>query len=177
MTNNPARLSSSARSKLPPPLLLLDDGGGTGAAAATLMVTDSFAAPPGPVQDNTYSSEPTLDGVTICAPAVLTLPFQSPAAEQSVAFVDDHDNATLSPSVMLVVLAESTAVGPGTAATVTVTEPSTVPATPLHDKEKVLGPVASGVTVCTPNVAMVPLQAPLATQLVALLDDQVTIEL
>ncbi len=36
-------------------------------------------------------------------------------------------------------------------------------------------PVAVGVTVCEPLVASVPVQLPLAVQLVALLDDQVSV--
>ncbi len=66
--------------------------------------------------------------------------------------------------------------GIGTAALMT-TELVAVPPAPLHDKAKVFGPVAAGVTVCIPDVARLPLQAPLATQLVALLEDQVKVEL
>ena len=84
----------------------------------------------------------------------------------------------LDPLLMLVGLALKLTVGAGVAAafTVTVADCWVVPPAPVQESCK-FGLVVSAAVLLVPLVATVPLQAPEAVQVVALVDDQVSVEL
>jgi hypothetical protein len=95
---------------------------------------------------------------------------------QLVALADDQVRVELSPAGMDNGFAVRVSVGAGGADTVTVTFLETLPPSPTQSSVKVVvapsGPVDS-----EPLPGLLPLQPPLAVQLVALADDQVRVEL
>lgn len=106
-----------------------------------------------------------------CDPANALVPVQAPFARQLVARVTVHDNVELLPDATVVGDAANAMIGAGV--TVTVLDTFVVPPVPLQLSEYVLA-VVMGPTVCDPDLAFVPVHAPLAVQLDALVDDHVS---
>jgi hypothetical protein len=98
-------------------------------------------------------------------------PLHAPLAVQLAALVDDHVSVLAAPLAILVGLA--TSVTDGLGINTTVTELETTPAAPVQAKVYVLDDVNAPVD-CEPAVDLAPLHAPLAVQLVALVDDHVS---
>ena len=105
------------------------------------------------------------------------VPVQPPEAVQDVAFDEFHVSTLCCPELMVAGLALSVSVGAGTGVTVIVTlRVGLLPPAPVHWRLYV--PVAVRlVRFCEPEVGREPVHAPEAVQLVALVDDQVSIEL
>jgi hypothetical protein len=102
------------------------------------------------------------------------VPDQPPDAAQDVALVDDQVNVELPPLTTLVGLALNDTLGGG-ADTETVTDCAALPPGPVHVNPKLVLAVSSAVA-WEPLAARVPLHPPEATQEVALLEDQVRID-
>jgi hypothetical protein len=109
-----------------------------------------------------------------CEPLVARAPDQPPDAAQEVALVEDQVSVDEPPLAMLVGLALKLTLGVG-ADTETVTDCAAVPPAPVQVNVKLVAAVRSAVA-WEPLVAMLPLQPPEATQEVALLEDQVSVE-
>jgi hypothetical protein len=138
---------------------------------STVTVVDCAAVPPAPVQlsVNVLSVVSELLGAV---PDVALLPLHAPLAVQLVAFVDDHVSVLSLPLTKLLGLALSVTVGNGS--TVTVVDCAAVPPLPVQLSVNVPSVVSAPVE-ADPEVALLPAHAPLAVQLVALADDQVTV--
>jgi hypothetical protein len=108
-------------------------------------------------------------------PFVALLPDQLPDAEHAVALVDDQFSTALAPLLIELGLALKVTVGAG-AVTVTVADCAAVPPVPEHVRVKVELAVSTPVD-CEPLIPLVPDQAPEAVQDVALVADQLTVEL
>lgn len=142
----------------------------------TVTVTDLETSPPAPEQ----ASEKVL--VTESAPVdvepdVALLPDHAPEAVHKVAFVELHVNVAEPPLGTVVGLAASVSVGAGGAAsTTTVTDRVAVPPGPVQDKVKVLVTVKASLD-CDPAVVLLPDHAPEAAHELALVDDQVSVDM
>lgn len=131
--------------------------------------------PPGPVHVSVNAV--VTDRVPLIAePLVPAAPVQPPLAAQEAALVDDQVRVELAPAAMLVGLAESDTVGAGGDVTVTTTVFDPVPPGPVHVSVKA-AVAGKAPVVAEPLVGRAPLQPPLAVQEVALVDDQVSVEL
>ena len=143
-------------------------------SALTLTVVESEAVPPAPVQTSVKVLVTVIDCV-VWLPDVGLDPLHAPEAVQDVAFVDDQDNPLVAPEATEAGFALRVTVGAGVAlVTVTVTDFAALPALPVQVKVNVLDVVMAG-RVSTPAVARLPLQAPDALQLVALVEDQLMV--
>jgi hypothetical protein len=107
-------------------------------------------------------------------PLVAIEPLQPPDAVQAVAWVEDQLNVELPPLATLAALALSETLG-GAADTVTVADCDAEPPVPLQVRVKLVFAVSDAVA-CEPLVALVPLQPPDAVHEVALVADQVKVE-
>lgn len=112
----------------------------------------------------------------ISEPLVGLVPFQPPLDVQEVALMDDQVRVELAPATMLVGLAESDTLGAGGAVTATVTVVDPVPLGPVHVSVK-LAVANRGNVASEPLAVRSPLQPPIATHALALVDDQVSVEL
>lgn len=108
-------------------------------------------------------------------PLVALVPLQPPEALQLVALVADHVRADVAPLLMVLGLADSVTVG-AAAVTDTVLDCEAVPPAPVQVMPKVALAESAPVD-WEPLTALVPDQLPVAAQLVALLADQVNVEL
>jgi hypothetical protein len=116
-----------------------------------------------------------VSGPVDCEPAVVLAPLHAPLAVQLVALVDDHVNVLVPPPATLVGLAVSkTVTGGNDPATVTAADWVIEPPTPTQLSVKVLF-ATNPVIAALPEVALSPDHAPLAVQLVALVDDHVSV--
>lgn len=115
-------------------------------------------------------------GPVFSFPAVPLLPLQPPEAVHEVAFVEAQVKAADAPGATDVGLALSVTVGCGGGAvpTVTTTLRLVEPPVPVQLKVNVLVVVNAGVG-SLPEVARAPDHAPLAVQLVAFVDDHVSV--
>jgi len=92
--------------------------------------------------------------------------------------VVDQFNVDVLPLTTWVGLALSVKVGAGdVAATVTTAEPLAEPPAPVHISVKVFVDAVSAPVLADPEVARLPVHAPLATQLVAFVEDHVSVAL
>jgi hypothetical protein len=107
-------------------------------------------------------------------PAVATVPDQPPEALQEVALVDDQVRVELAPLAILAGLALMETLGAG-AETVTVTDCAAEPPVPVQVSVNLVVAVRAAV-VLDPLIASPPLQPPDAVQAVALVDDQVNVD-
>ena len=98
-------------------------------------------------------------------------------AIQLVAFVDDQLSVALCPSVMEVGVTEMFTVGDGGLVTSRAAVATKPPPGPLQVRVYVAVPAALGVTIVVPLVFCAPLQPLLAAQLVAFVDDQLSVAL
>jgi hypothetical protein len=109
-----------------------------------------------------------------CEPLAARAPDQPPEAAQDVALVDVQVRVELLPLTTLVGLALSETLGVG-ADTETVTDCAALPPAPVQVNVKLAAAVRFEV-VCEPLVGSGPLQLPVATQEVALLEDHVKVD-
>ena len=114
----------------------------------------------------------TVNGPVETAPEVALLPDHAPLAVQLVAPVDDHVSVLALPLATLVGFALRETVGG--AVTVTVVDCVAVPAAPVQLNVNVLSIVSAPVET-VPEVDRLPAHAPLAAQLLAFVDDQVSV--
>jgi hypothetical protein len=105
-------------------------------------------------------------------PDVALLPAHAPLAAQLVAFADDQVSVLAPPLATLPGLALSVTVGSGS--TVSVVDCAAVPPLPVQLSVNVPSAVSAPVE-AVPDVALLPVHAPLAVQLVAFADDQVSV--
>jgi hypothetical protein len=143
----------------------------TDGSASTVTVVDCAAVPPAPRQLSVnvlFADSAPVEAV----PDVALLPVHAPLAVQLVAFVDAHVSVLLPPLATLLGLALSVTVGNGS--TVTVVDCAAVPPAPVQVSVYVLS-VVSAMVEAVPDVALLPVHAPLAVQLVALIDDHVKV--
>jgi hypothetical protein len=148
-------------------------GGVGGGAAVTVTVADCEALPPAPVQ---LSVNP-LVVVNIpvdSEPLVALAPDHPPEAMQLSAPVDDQVSVELAP--LAIACGFTLIVTAGGAATVTVADWEALPPLPAQLNVKVPVPVSAPVDPL-PLVALAPDHAPEAVQLVAPVDDHVSVEL
>jgi hypothetical protein len=110
-----------------------------------------------------------------CEPVIGMLPDQLPDAVHVVALVLDQDNMALAPLLIELGLAEIVTVGAGEF-TDTVADWAALPPDPEHVRVKVELAVSAPVD-CEPLTPLVPDQAPEAVQDVALVADQLKVEL
>ena len=143
-------------------------GGGS-----TETITEAFPLPVGPVQVR-------LNWVALRSapvgslPEVVLTPDQPPLAVHAVASVDDQFNVVGLPLVTLVGFAERVTVGPG-GVTVTVAVALWVPPAPVQERLNTLLLVSAPVD-SLPEVDFAPDQAPVATQDVAFVEFQLSVE-
>lgn len=154
-------------------LALKDTVGSNG--GVTVTMTDFETWPPAPEQ----ASEKVLLAESVpvdSEPDVALLPDHPPEAVHKVALVELHVNVAEPPLGTVVGLAANVSVGAGGAAsTVTVTDRVAAPPGPVQDKVKVLVAI-NGPLDCEPDVALSPDHAPEAAHELALVDDQVSID-
>ena len=105
-------------------------------------------------------------------PLVGFTPLHAPPAEQPVAFVDDQVRVVELPRITVDDARVSVTVGPE-AFTATVAAPFADPPSPVHVNVYAVPPAPVGVTLSLPLVGFAPVQAPLAVQAVAFVDDHV----
>ncbi|MEZ5515234.1 MAG: hypothetical protein R3F58_15340 [Steroidobacteraceae bacterium] len=144
--------------------------------------TDALAAaePPAPLQLSVNVLLAALSAPVLAEPDVGRLPLQAPLALQLVASVDDQVRFELPPLVTELGLALIVTVGAGVVdvgVTVTVTDRSSEPPVPVQVSVKTLLGLLSAPVLAVPAVARMPVQAPLALQLVASVEVQTRLAL
>ena len=153
--------------------------GGGGGAPVTVTVADALALPPAPVQLR-MKLLLAVSAPVDWLPGVALVPDQPPEAVQEVALVEDQVSVEAPPLVTEVGLAVSDTVGTGGggggAVTMTVADVPALPPAPVQVRVKLPFAVSAPVD-WLPEVALVPDQPPEAVQLVALVEDQVSVEL
>jgi hypothetical protein len=147
-----------------------------GTAGVTVTVAEALPVPPAPVQASPnvlVLVNTPLDWL----PEVVLVPVHAPEASQEVASVEDQVSVEDPPLAIDVGLAANDTVGTGAggAPTVTVVEVLAVPPSPVHASPNV-AVLVSGTLDWLPEVVLVPVHAPEATQEVALAEDQVRVE-
>jgi len=147
---------------------------GVGAALTCTRALAGALTPPAPLQATVKVAVPLELGVKLTIPLALLERLQAPLLVQLVAFVEDQSTVTLCPSVMVPGVALIVAVGAGATA-VTVAAVVADPFGPLQVSVKELAPNAVGVTASAPLVALAPLHAPLAAQVVSPVEDHVSV--
>jgi hypothetical protein len=145
-----------------------------GAGLLTETVADCEALPPLPVQVSAYVAL-AVSAPVDCDPLMALLPDQAPEAVQEVAFVDDQVKVAAAPLWTVLGAAEKLTVGAGLL-TETVADCEALPPLPVQVSAYVASAVSAPVD-CEPLKALLPDQAPEAVQEVALVDDQVKLEL
>lgn len=162
------------------PLYLTDEGctlnvtvGNGGGITLTVTVCD--ALPPVPEQVSVKLLV-AVRAVRTSLLAVGLFPAQLPDAIQPVALVDDQLSVLDSPLATELGVALNVTVGVTTGTTATVTDWTVLPPVPVQVSVKVPLAVIE-LRVSLPEVALLPLHAPLAVHAVALVVDQVNVEL
>jgi hypothetical protein len=145
-----------------------------GGFSATVIVTLLDTVPPSPAQSR-VNVVVACSGAVDSEPLVSRTPVHPPLAVQDAAFVEDHARVEMPPGASESGLAVSVSVGVGGGFAVTVTLREIVPPLPVQASVKVVV-AASAPVDSVPLVDFVPLQPPLAMQLVAFVDDQLSIE-
>jgi hypothetical protein len=154
------------------PGLAVIDTVGTDAVTATLAVAE--VVPPLPVQLSTKVEE-EVSGPVDPEPLTDLAPLHPSDAVQLVALVEDQVSVDEPPEATVPGLAEMETVGAPDCVTMTEAEPCDVPPLPVQLSAKVVV-VFSAPVEAVPLVAFDPLQPPEAVQLVALVEDQVSVE-
>lgn len=116
-----------------------------------------------------------LRAAVTCDPVVASAPLQPPEALHAVALVDDQVNVEVAPLFTLVGLAAKVTAGAGLL-TETVADCAALPPVPLQVSVYVWLALSAPVD-CEPLTALVPDQAPDAEHVVALVADQLNVEL
>ncbi len=136
--------------------------------------------PPGPVQLSAKALLAFVSGPVLALPEVGRLPPQAPLALQLVALVDDQVSVALLPRSTALGFALSAivgALGGGGALTITLTLWLDEPPAPVQVIANELFAAVNAPVLALPEIGRVPLQPPLAEQLVALVDDHVRVAL
>lgn len=169
--------ASEAMSKAPPPPILPDAVPLTTVNGLAVKVADALALPPAPVHVRVNTSEPAIVGVSLAMPDTASSPLHAPLAVHALAFVDDQVRAADVPTVTDVGLTVIITVGAGVtgARTVKVAAACALPPEPVQVSVNKSEPAAVGVSLAVPDTGSAPLQAPLAVQAVALVDDHVRV--
>jgi hypothetical protein len=139
--------------------------------ADTLIVTDLLALPPAPLQVS-VKAVVALSPPVLALPLVSSLPDQPPEAVQPLAFVEDQLSVAEPPLLTVVGFALRLTVGG--AETLTVTDRLAVPPAPLQVSVKPVVALNAPV-LALPLAGSLPDQPPLAVQLLALVEDQLSI--
>jgi hypothetical protein len=142
--------------------------------AETVTVADCDAEPPVPVQVNVNFVVAVKAGV-VCEPAVGFEPLQPPEAVQAVASVDDQVNAEVAPLLTVAGVAVRVTAGAGVV-TDTVADCTALPPLPVQLRVYV-ELAARAPVVCEPLTGLAPDHDPEAVQAVALVADQISVEL
>ncbi len=151
---------------------------GAGVTGTAATDVDALAEPPSPEQLKLKVVFAADSAPVLAVPDVARLPLQPPLAVQLVAFVDDQVRLELPPLGTEAGLADSCTVGLGaTALTVTVTAWLAPPPGPVQANVKVLLGLVNAPVLALPEVGRLPPHAPPATQLVALVEDQLSVAL
>lgn len=144
-----------------------------GGFSATVIVTLLDTVPPSPAHSR-VNIVVACSGAVHSEPLASRTPVHPPLPVQDAAFVDDHARVEMPPGASDSGLAVSVSVGIGGGFAVTMTLCEIVPPLPAQVSVKVVvdasGPVGS-----VPLVGFASLQPPLALQLVAFVDDQLSI--
>ena len=135
------------------------------AASRMLTVVMTTAFPPLPAQFNVYVVS-CVSGPTLCEPDGVLAPDQPPEAVQLVTSVPVHDNVVLVLDATLRGFAVKVTFGAAAVVTVTLAVFAVEPPAPVQVSVKFEFAVRAAV-VCDPDIALVPLHAPDAVQLVA----------
>jgi hypothetical protein len=139
----------------------------------TATVADALAVPPSPVQTRVNTlvvANAPLDWL----PEIALLPVHAPEARQEAALVEDQVRVEDPPLAIDVGFAVSDTVGAG-GMTVTVADALAVPPGPVHARVNVLAIVSTPLD-WLPEMPLLPVHAPEATQEVASVEDQVRLE-
>jgi len=139
-----------------------------------MIVTLLDTVPPSPAHSR-VNIVVACSGAVDSEPLAPRTPVQPPLPVQDAAFVDDHASVEMPPGASESGLAVRISVGSGGGFAVTVTLFEIVPPLPVQASVKVVV-VASAPVDSVPLVDFVSLQPPLAMQLVAFVDDQLSIE-
>jgi hypothetical protein len=145
-----------------------------GAAAVTETVADCVALPPEPVHVSPYVAL-AVSAPVDCEPLTGMLPDQAPEAAHAVALAADQVSIELLPLATVLGLSARLTVGAG-AVTETVADCVALPPVPVQVSPYVVLDLRAPVD-CEPLTGMLPDQAPEAVQEVALVADQVNVEL
>lgn len=140
---------------------------------AIVTVADCVALPPVPVQAK-VNVLPLVNAPLLDEPDIALLPDQAPVAVQLVALLDDQVSVVDPPAITDAGDALILTVGAGVVPlTFTVVDCEVDPPAPAQVSVKVLA-LVSAALVSNPVVPLVPVHAPLAVQVVALLEDQLS---
>jgi len=142
-------------------------------AGVTVTVALWRAEPAEPAQLNVYVAV-ALRAAVDCEPVVATLPDQPPEAVQVVALLLVQVSSDVPPVLMIEGLALRDTLG-GAAATETVTDCEAEPPAPPQVSVNLVAALKATV-VYEPLVGSVPVQPPEAVQAVALVEDQVSVD-
>lgn len=113
--------------------------------------------------------------VRTCEPLAASAPVQLPEAVQAVAYVELQLIVVVPPATTDNALKDSVGAG-GTSPTLRLTDTGVDCVVPLVQVSVYVAiPFATGVTICVPSAASVPLQSPLAVQLLASIVDHVSV--
>jgi hypothetical protein len=145
-----------------------------GGVAETVTVADCDAEPPAPVQVS-MNFVVAVRADVVVEPMVASLPLQPPEAAQEVALVDVQFNVAPPPLAIVLGLALKLTVG-AVAVTETVADCVALPPVPVHVSPYVALAVSAPVD-CEPLTGMLPDHPPEALHAVALVADQVNVEL
>jgi hypothetical protein len=146
-----------------------------GCGVDTVIVADCAAEPPAPVQVSVNFVVAVRAG-EVWLPAVACAPLQPPEAVQEVAFVDDHVNADVAPLCTVVGFALKVTDG-AAVVTDTFADCTALPPVPLQVSVYVSLAVSAPVDCEPPLADFAPDHAPEAVQEVALVTDQLNVEL
>src|SRR5262245_39184246 len=143
-------------------------------AAATVTFADAPALPAAPVQVRVKLLV-ALSAPVDWLPEVALVPDQSPEAVQEVALVEDQASVEDAPLVTDVGFVVSDTVGSVDAVAVTLADTLALPPAPVQVRGKSVLALSAPLD-WLPEVALVPDQPPEAVQLLALVEDQVSVE-
>jgi hypothetical protein len=144
-----------------------------GAGTTETVAVTILLEPPMPVQINEYDAA-AVTGPVLWLPLVALVPPHPPEAVHEVALVEFHVSVEAPPLATELGFADSAAVAAATTATFAVAT-LLVPPRPLHVNEYEAA-VVRGPVLCVPLVALMPLQFPDATHMVAFVELHVSVD-
>lgn len=154
--------------------------GAGGGGASTMTLALWLADPPSPVQVSVNVLLVAVSAPLLALPLSARLPLQAPLALHAVAFADVQLSVATLPRLTVagfaVRVTVGAGVGAGAAVTITLALWLADPPAPLQLSVNVLLVAVSPPVLALPETGRLPLQAPLARQLVALVEDQLSVE-